>query len=237
VAAWYAVFWSLNQEMDVRTIIQIVHIQIVCLALLVWIEPAGAQQVYSLKVSIHKDLPKLTEDQIDDALDRASSLLKEPGNQCNVTLKRNGAIETFEFDSAPKNIRTPDDLEAVHRVPGDVKIVESIHYCMGKYDKVSWWGCSWRPEGLAKTVIVVRGMLPGPVVGRDRRYLLWAHEFGHTKGLHHRVDDERALLTPCAIKTTTRRITNDECTCFQNGPEGCKIPPPAQEATCQTPRP
>jgi len=77
-------------------------IAILCLALLLWVEPASAQQVYSLKVSIHKDVPPLTKDQLDEALDRASKLLKEPGNQCNVTLKRNGSVETFDFDSAPK---------------------------------------------------------------------------------------------------------------------------------------
>jgi hypothetical protein len=213
--------------MDMQTIILIV-----CLALLLCVEPAGAQEVYSLKVSIHKDVPQLTKDQVDEALERASKLLKEPGNQCNVTLKRNGPVETFEFDSAPKNIRNLDDLEAVHRVPADVKIVESIHFCMGRYDKEGWWGCSWRPEGLPKTVIVVRGVRPGPVVGRDTRYMLWAHEFGHTKGLHRRIDNERALMTPCAIGTLTRRITPDECTCFENGPAGCPIPPPKEEATC-----
>jgi hypothetical protein len=204
----------------------------VCLALLLWVEPASAQQVYSLKVSIHKDVPPLTRDQVDQALRRASDLLKEPGNKCNVTLKRNGPVEIFEFDAAPKNIRNLDDLEAVHRVPADVKIVESINFCMGRYDRAGWWGCSWRPEGLPKTMIVVRGVSPGPVVGRDSRFLLWAHEFGHTKGLHHRIDDERALMTPCTLGSLTRRITNDECTCLKDGPEGCPIPPPSQEATC-----
>jgi hypothetical protein len=215
--------------MDVRIIVAIV-----CFAQLLWVEPASAQQVHSLKVSVHKDVPQLTKDQVDEALLRASELLKEPGNQCNVTLERNGPVETFE--SAPKNIGSLDDLEAVHRVPADVKIVESIHFCMGRYDKKGWWGCSWRPEGLPKTVIVVRGLQPGPVVGRDTRYLLWAHEFGHTKGLHHRIDDKRALMTPCAIGTLTRRITNDECTCLKDGPGGCSIPPPSQEATCSAPR-
>lgn len=205
-------------------------IAIVCLALLLWVAPAGAQQVYSLKVSIHKDVPQLTKDQVDEALVRASNLLNEPGNQCNLTLNRNAPVETF--DSAPKNIRSLDDLEAVHRVLADVKIVESIHFCMGRYDKKGWWGCAWRPEGRPKTVIVVRGVRPGPVVGRDTRYLLWAHEFGHTKGLHHRLGDERALMTPCAIGTLTRRITNDECTCLKHGPLGCPILAPTQEPTC-----
>jgi hypothetical protein len=211
-------------------------IPIVCLALLLWAEPASAQQVHSLKVSIHKDVPRLTKEQVDEALERASKLLKEPGNQCNVTLKRDGPVETFEFDSAPKNIRNLDDLDAVHRVPADVKMVESIHFCMGRYSKEGWWGCSWRPEGLPKTVIVVRGMRPGPVVGRDSRHLLWAHEFGHTKGLHHRIDDDHALMTPCAIGALTRRITNDECSCFKDGPGGCPIPAPSQEAACSARR-
>lgn len=211
-------------------------IPIVCLALLYCVESASAQQVYSLKVSIHKDVLPLTEEQVDEALERASSLLNETGNQCNVTFKRNGPIETF--DSAPKDIGNLDDLEAVHRVPADVKIVESINFCMGRYDKEGWWGCAWRPEGLLKTVIVIRGLRPGgdPIVGRDERYILWAHEFGHTKGLPHRVDDDRALMTPCAVGTLTRRITKDECTCLKNGPAGCPIPQPSQEPMCSAAR-
>src|SRR5262245_41864143 len=108
--------------MEMRTIIPFV-----CLGVLLWIEPASAKKEYSLTVGIHKDVPAMTEEQVDDALERASNLLKEPYNQCDVTLKRNGSIKTFDFDSAPKTIRNADDLEAVHRVPADIKIVESIY--------------------------------------------------------------------------------------------------------------
>jgi len=211
-------------EMDMQTVIAIV-----CLALSLWVAPASAQQVHSLKVSIHKDVQQLTEAQTDQALERASRLLNEARNQCGVTLKRSGPIETF--DSAPKKVTNLDELEAVHSVPADLKIVESIKFCMGRYDKKGWWGCAWRPEGRPKTVIVVRGVAPGPVVGRDTRFLLWAHEFGHTKGLHHRLGDERALMTPCALTNLTRRITNDECSCFKDSPLGCPIPPPKTEPT------
>jgi hypothetical protein len=225
-------FWGCqfaSQEIDMQT-----RVAVLCLALLLGVEPAGAQQVYSLTVSIHKDLPPLTETQADDAFQRASDLLKEGRNQCGLTLKRSGSIGTF--DSAPKKIMSLDDLEAVHRVPADVKIVESIHFCMGKFDKRSWWGCSWRPEGLPKTVIVARGLSPGPVFGRDLRYILWAHEFGHTRGLHHRVNDKNALMTPCDIADGNRHITKDECTCYKDGPGGCPIPPPKHEPACSARR-
>jgi hypothetical protein len=214
--------------MEMRTIIPFV-----CLGLLLWIEPASAQKEYSLTVGIHRDVPAMTEEQVDDALDRASKLFKETDNQCDVTLKRDGPIKTFDFDSAPKTIRNIDDLESVHRVPADIKVVESIYFCQGRFNREGFWGCAWRLEGLPKTVIVARGMRHGhdPIIDRDRRYILWAHEFGHTKGLHHRLDNH-ALMTPCGFQTETRQITKDECTCLKDGPEGCPIPAPRHEATC-----
>jgi len=41
-------------------------------ALCFGLETASAQQVHSLKVSIHKDVPPLTKDQVDEALVSAS---------------------------------------------------------------------------------------------------------------------------------------------------------------------
>jgi hypothetical protein len=207
---------------------------ILCLGLLLWVEPASAQKVYSLKVRIHEDVPRLTDEQVNETLDRASKLLKKnPGHQCNVTFKLKGHVETF--GGAPKDISGPDDLEAVHRVHADVKVVNTINFCIGQYRP--FWGCAWRPEG-PKTVIVIRGVRADRpddvIVGRDLRVLLWAHEFAHTKGLHHRIDVEQALMTPCEIEAFNTLITKDECTCIKKGPKGCPISAPAQDAVCPT---
>src|SRR5262249_3751250 len=90
------------------------------------------------------------------------------------------------------------------------------NYCVGKYFKDPLIGCSWRPEGRPRTVIVTTesvGALPGihPV--------LWAHEFGHTTGLLHRKDqNDVALMTPCGLEAFNDQINKDECRHFLVGP-------------------
>jgi len=194
-----------------------------CLALLLWVEPASAQKEYSLTVSIHQAVqPRLTEKVVEGILKRASKLLqKDPGHldrpnnvKCNVTFKLDGPVRTFALPSTPKAIQNEDQLEAVHRESADVKIVESINFCK-KYSSKGFIGCSWRRDG-PKTMIVT------PSLGIA--HILWAHEFGHTAGLQHRVDDPAALMTPCDLFYDSVKINDDECGCFVGGPGYCSIP-------------
>src|SRR5262245_19167714 len=101
-------------------------IAIVCLAVLLWVESATAQAAtaqkeYALKVSIHKNVrPKLTKKRVEEILKGASDLLKEAN--CDVKFKLDGRIKSFS--SAPDSIRDATDLDAVHAVAADVKIVD-----------------------------------------------------------------------------------------------------------------
>src|SRR5262249_38314872 len=165
---------------------------ILLLGLLFSAQPADAQRLYSLTVSIHEGMnPTLTKENVEQILGGASDILKRNG--CDVKFELKGPIQTFT--SAPAHIKDPSTLEAAHLVSADVKVVQRINYCVGKYLKEPVIGCSWRPEGRRRTVIVTTesvGALPGihPV--------LWAHEFGHTTGLLHRKDaNDVALMTPC----------------------------------------
>src|SRR5262245_39157240 len=109
-------------------------IAIACLALLLWIEPASAED---LKIRVHNDvlmqthmnLQELTE-KVDAILQQASTRLKDQGD-CDVTLNRDGPIEPFTSREAPSIIRNPKQLEQVHLVPGHVKIVRAIFSCIG----------------------------------------------------------------------------------------------------------
>jgi hypothetical protein len=182
----------------------------VCLGLLFCIEPANAQKEYSLRVSIHATVrPPLTSIEIATILDRASKLLVE-GNNCGVKFKLD-SVGTFA--SAPSIINNASDLEAVHSVDAEVKVVRQINFCRGQQG--SFLGCSWRPGGLPKTMIVIRQ------VARDLQHILWAHEFGHTKGLQHRADPE-ALMTPCPLYFDNLKVNQDECYCMLN-PGACSI--------------
>jgi hypothetical protein len=185
---------------------------ILLFGLLLWGEPASAQKVYPLTVSIHEGvIPYPNQNDIEKILKAASDLLQKTPNSCPVGFKLDG-IKTF--NNAPAIVRNQGDLEAVHSVPAQVKIVQAIHYCVGHSGEFS--GCSWRLKG-QRTVIVIPPNTDG--IGP----MLWAHEFGHTTGLQHRNDkDNFALMTPCPIGPSNQKINKDECSHFRAGP----VPPP-----------
>jgi hypothetical protein len=153
--------------------------------LLLWVEPVSAK-VYWLTVSISPGVnPTLTKVKIKQILESASALLDHNG--CDVEFKLKGLVP---FTSAPAKITDARTLEAVHRVPADVKVVQSISYCVEK--KGFFIGCSWRPKNRPRTVIVTN---EEEMTGNDP--MLWAHEFGHTTGLLHRNDKYNfVLMTP-----------------------------------------
>jgi hypothetical protein len=191
-------------------------IAILLLGLLWWSEPANAQKIYSMTVSAHAAVRSLlTESAVEKLLKRASQLLQTQDDDqdvsCSVGFKLDRPIETFTY--APAVIRNADDLEAVHSVPADVKVVQRIDYCVGKHHRGGFAGCAWRPEGRRKTVVVT---YMGET-GVDA--VLWAHEFGHTTGLLHRADrDGFALMTPCQLHAFRQHVTEDECRHFLAGP-------------------
>jgi hypothetical protein len=117
------------------------------------------------------------------------------------------------FSNAPNVITNESDLEAVHQVNADVKVVQDIQWC--KTEGSSFIGCSWRRTG-PKTMIVTQNLPATPQI-------LWAHEFGHTTGLQHR-NGANALMSPCKLDGSHVEINQNECKCFLAGPGGCSIP-------------
>jgi hypothetical protein len=198
---------------------------ILLLGLLSWSDPASAQKLkmYPLTVSIHATMSAgLAQNDVEQVLKLASDLLQQSPNNCGVGFKLNGPITTFT--SAPAVINTADDLEAVHRVPADVKVVQGINFCVQGH-QTGLVGCSWRPKNRPKTVIVTTQML-----GFGIEPVLLAHEFGHTTGLLHRNDEREALMTPCGLDAFNRHINQDECRHFLAGP--VRHYPPGQGPGC-----
>jgi hypothetical protein len=198
-------------------------IAIVCLGLLMWAEPASAQSSaqssYSLKVSRHRNVVALSEHEVDSILHDASKILQN--SSCNVTLKRNGPIDTFGSHNTPKIIKTKAQRDAVHSVDADVKIVEEIRFCRpnlgNRFD-----GCAWPPRAGSRSIIVVRHPAePFPSI-------LWPHEFGHRMGLRHR-SDPLALMTGCKFDGRQVQVRQDECHCFLSGPGSCRRHDPPRQ--------
>jgi hypothetical protein len=197
---------------------------ILLLGLLSWINPASAQQEHQLTVSIHEEVrPTPTRQDVEKILEGASNLLKRNDsvvqNDCDVTFKLK---ELKTFSSTPADITNAADLEAVHRVDADVKVVQTITFCKGETRPAGFLGCAWRPEGRPKTVIVANS------APRDLRHIVWTHEFGHTTGLEHRQRDNSALLDPlmtaCGLEAFTVGVNRNECGCFRSGPRTCRMP-------------
>ena len=195
-----------------------VIITVACLGLLLWTELAAAQNslprvTHPLTVSKHESI-NLTEAQVRDILERASKLLEED-LRCNVGFRLDGSIGTFAT-STPKIINNADDLEAVHRESAHVKVVEQIKFCKQRAARGQpFLGCAWRPGGRPKTMIVTK-------VESNLSDIVWAHEFGHTTGLQHRVGTD-VLMTPCQLYYNTIEIKPAECRCFRLGQGGCTI--------------
>jgi hypothetical protein len=129
---------------------------------------------------------------------------------CHVTFSLAGSVSTFDLPT-PAEIDTPGDFRAVCSRPGYVHVVNAINDCAG-LTSPGIGGCSDTP---GKCIIVVR--LDNPVPP-DEEGLLWAHEYGHTKGLQHR-NDENALMNPY-LGTTERRVNGAECSAFTGQAQG-----------------
>jgi len=188
------------------------------LGVLSWGDPASAERliVHQLTVSIHKSLEnQVRPSDVEQLLKAASDVLQQSANNCMVGLKLQGKVTTFDSDTAPASINGPDDLEKVHRVPANVKVVQHINYCIRGFE-FGLVGCSWRPNtNLPKTVIVSADMM-----SYGSEPMILAHEYGHVAGLLHRDDPEHgeALMTPCTITAYNYRVNADECARFKAGP-------------------
>jgi hypothetical protein len=183
-------------------------------------EVAGAQDAmvtHWLTVSVHP-VVHLNQPEVEGILKGASDLLQ--GNNTDITPRNNCKVE-FKFKgfipwtSAPAVIASKTELEQVHEVAADVKIVRSIRYCRQR--KGLYWGCAWRPGDLQRTVIISSegiSAVGGPVV--------LAHEYGHTTGLPHRRQvNNLNLMAPCP-EAFSQQVNQHECTQFLKGP----MPPP-----------
>jgi len=193
---------------------------ILLICALAWSDPASAK-VYQLTVSIHEAV-SMTQNDVKDILKRASNLLHQKPNSCDIEFKLKGI--THFASPPPADIIDEMSLEQVQNVPGDVKVVRSIKFCVGKNWENGVFGCSWRPDDhLPRTVIVT----PPPHDGSYDDEVLWAHEFGHTRGLPHRTDDPDALMQAC-ISPDHTQVNKSECRHFLAGPPNHYPPPSSQ---------
>lgn len=222
-------------------------IAMACLGFLMWLEPANAQQrpqpqiPFELTVGVHEKATLGASgvelgNRVDEILKRASKVLRK----CNVVLKRKGPVGTvsapntagligitFSHPNNPTEVRkAADERDAVHRENFDIKVVATpFFFCLGPppdappgAEPETVMGCSFDPPP-AEEVPQRRSMIVGNKSDLKFTATVWAHEFGHKRGLSHR-NEARALMN-CKVERENGRINNHECKCIR---EGCNEP-------------
>ena len=193
-------------------------------------QQAGARKEYSLTVSVHSDLPRLKRAEVEEILQGASDLLKDD-NDCDVRFKLKGQIQTFGSPSTPAVITTAEERDAVHAVNADVKVVEEIEFCRPDLHAPHFNGCAYPAQAGSRSIIVSHKRARTPQL----RSILWAHEFGHRTGLHHRGEQD-ALMSGCGgLWGDMTDVSREECRCFRLGPGGCPRAP-SDESCSHQPR-
>ncbi len=136
-------------------------------------------------------------------VDATSVLFQSDGGDdlsCQMRLFRNGNVTVFNNGNGV--INTQQDFNSIVGLPGRVKAVNQINFCGALIPNVI--GCSPTP---GSSEVVVR-------FTANQEGILWAHEYGHTRGLNHRADTN-AIMNP-TIGTTRRRVNTAECASFRN---------------------
>jgi len=122
-----------------------------------------------------------------------------PGDEaCFVHFSRDAGVALLA--SGDGSIDSSAEFNAAVSLPGNVMVVNQINWCSGFQAGII--GCSPTP---GDSEVVTR--FPGSMEG-----LLWAHEYGHTRGLQHR-SDPNAIMFPF-IGPTNKRVTASECNAF-----------------------
>ena len=126
-----------------------------------------------------------------------------PGDvACAVELVRQGDVTAFTAGDGSIDSQAEFETVVVNS-PGNVKVVNAINWCSTLKPNVI--GCAPRP---GSALAVVR-------FTENQEGILWAHEYGHNKGLSHRTDDQNVVMFP-SIATNRLRVNQAECDAYRN---------------------
>jgi hypothetical protein len=171
--------------------------------------PGGAPRVFALTVTAHPLLSApLAEPEADRILADASRALAEPDGDgdrpCPIDLRRAGPVAPLPL-ALPAFLRSAQDFARLSESqPGEqgraVRVVQAISWCGGEADGII--GCASIPGD----VLVVRRFATS-LEGQ-----LWAHEFGHNRGLDHANEPRRIMFGQ--ILPDARQTSGADCAAF-----------------------
>ena len=107
--------------------------------------------------------------------------------------------------AGPASIDSRQELEQVFNLPGNYKVVDDVNFCGYALAPMAV-GCSgpWSfPSMAVERILAVR------------EGVLWAHEYGHAKGLPHRPDTDTDALMHPIIEVPHAKISAPECEAFR----------------------
>jgi hypothetical protein len=172
--------------------------------------PTGnAPRVFDVAVTVHPLLSApLAEQEADRILADASRIVATPDGEgdrpCPMQLRRAGPVSPLPL-ALPAFLRSAQDFARLtESQPGEqgraVRIVQAISWCGIEADNII--GCA----GIPGDVLVVR-RFAASLEGQ-----LWAHEFGHNRGLDH-VNEPRRIMYP-AILPEAAQTSGADCAAF-----------------------
>lgn len=168
---------------------------------------ADGPRVFDLAVTVH---PLLTSNPTETEIDRiaaaASDVLTNNDVPCATTLRRRGLVTRLPLDF-PLIMQSQQDFERLTtRQPGEegriVRIVQGITWCGFTGDNII--GCASIPGN----VLVVQRFVAS-MEGQ-----LWAHEFGHNRGLDHADVPTRVMFG--SISEQALQKTSGECAAYRD---------------------
>ena len=144
----------------------------------------------------------MTEQEADSILGGASDVWRTSDSsddvECDTAICRGGNVTTFNVGNGI--ISTEAELNEVFDLPGYIKVVGILDFCEGKFDP-TWIGCA-----SGNTFVVER------LVGLGNlESVLWAHEYGHTRGLGHNSCPTGNEVMCRRISSGNRVILGSEC--------------------------
>ena len=177
-----------------------------------WWPAAASNTRYNLIVS-RFTTSTLTDADADRILGDAGSAVRTSDGAddvaCPVEIARNGTVGVFSTGNGI--IASTADFNAITGT--NVAVVNVISFCSGPAGPgLSIIGCGSTP---GNKFITVR-------IGAASEGLLWAHEFGHNKGLAHRAGTN-FLMNP-VLGATTNRVNAAECTAFRSATGVAPLP-------------
>ena len=140
----------------------------------------------------------ITTSQVDAILAEATTvLLGDDGNdfRCPVALKRTGVVGVFSSGDG-----SIDSQSEFNVLANGVNVVSEINWCGSLGPDIV--GCASKPGARMAVVRLT-----------SNEGVLWAHEYGHNKGLNHSSISGRVMKTP--LESQNRTVDRYECNSFK----------------------